>query len=189
MSQDEDRRRASFTTTVESTSQDWDIIGAGFVRFAAELPDRLLAHLSLLSHGMDGFPVDRLTHSLQSATLAYDDGRSEEYVVCALLHDIGDSLGTYNHPDIAASIIRPFVSYEHCWMVEKHGIFQTYQMLRRRGVESDLRDPLRGHKLYAHAEQFALEYDARAFDPRRKTRALTFFEPMVRRVFAGPKRS
>lgn len=189
MSKDDDRPRASFTTTVDGTSEDWDIIGAEFVRFSCELPDRLLAHLSLLAHGLGGFPVDRLTHSLQSATLAYDDGRSDEYVVCALLHDIGDSLGAYNHHDVSAAILRPFVSYEHCWMVEKHGVFQTYHMLRGRGVDNDVRDSLRGHKLYAHAEEFYLKYDACAFDPRRKTRPLAFFEPMVRRVFAGPKRS
>ena len=32
-------------------------------------------------HG--GFAVDRLEHSLQTATKAYKDNRDEEYVVCA----------------------------------------------------------------------------------------------------------
>jgi len=92
------------------------------------LPDRVLDHLQLLAGGHGGFPIDRLTHSLQTATLAHEDGRDEEYVVCALLHDIGDSLGAYNHPDIAAAILRPFVSPANLWMVEKHGLFQSYYM-------------------------------------------------------------
>ena len=94
------------------------VIGAEFVRFAQGLPDRVLRHLALLDGDYGGFPVDRLTHSLQTATLAHQDGRDEEYVVCALLHDIGDTLGSYNHPDIAAAILKPFVSEENHWMVE-----------------------------------------------------------------------
>jgi predicted HD phosphohydrolase len=189
MSKEDERPRATFTSTEDSTADDWAIIGAEFVRFAGELPDRVLAHLQLLAHGFGGFPVDRLTHSLQAATLACDDGRDEEYVVCALLHDIGDSLGAYNHPDVAAAILRPFISEENCWVVEKHGIFQTYQMLRvQSGRERDISDSLRSHRYFAAAKQFCDRYDSPAFDPRRTTRPLEFFEPMVRRLFARPRR-
>jgi len=41
----------------------------------------------------------------------------------ALLHDIGDTLGTYNHPDVAAAILKPFVSEEELWIRQKHGAF------------------------------------------------------------------
>ena len=78
--------------------------------FNKGFPDRVLAHLALLEGDCGGFAVDRLTHSLQSATLAYRDGMDEEYVVCALLHDIGDTLGSHNHSDISAAILKPFVS-------------------------------------------------------------------------------
>jgi len=189
MSKDEeDRPRATFTSSDEGTPADWEIIGAGFVRFASELPDRVLAHLGLLAYGFSGFPVDRLTHSLQAATLAYEDGRDDEYIVCALLHDIGDSLGAYNHPDVAAAILRPFVSDENLWMVEKHGIFQSYHALRH-VTDHDIRDSLRTHRYFWRAEEFCAKYDSRAFDPRRVTRPLTFFEPMVHRLFARPRRS
>jgi predicted HD phosphohydrolase len=187
MSDDEDRPRAAFTAFDEGTQSDWAIIGSEFVRFAGGLPDRVLDHLLLLGVGHGGFPVDRLTHSLQAATLAYDDGRDEEYVVCALLHDIGDSLGCYNHPDVAAAILRPFVSPANLWMVEKHGIFQSYHMFRSM-LDTDLRDSLRGHRYFEHAEEFSVCYDNRAFDPRRANRTVAFFEPMVQRVFARPRR-
>lgn len=200
------RPRASFRATTELTQDDAAILGDEFVRFAGELPDRVLAHLRLLAIGHDGFPVDRLTHSLQAATLAFDDGRDDEYVVCALLHDIGDTLGSYNHPDIAAAILRPFVSAQNLYMVEKHGVFQAYHMLRHRlggpggepqgrhvgakaAASIDVRDALRRHAYYDHAEEFSAKYDVPAFDPERRTPDLSFFEPMVRSLFARPKRS
>jgi predicted HD phosphohydrolase len=187
MSDEEDRPRASFTSFDQGTENDWEILGAEFVRFASGLPDRVLDHLRLLRHGHGGFPIDRLTHSLQAATLAHEDGRGEEYVVCALLHDIGDSLGAYNHPDIAVAILRPFVSEPNLWMVEKHGIFQSYHMFRQ-ALTCDVREALRANRHYAHAEEFSLRYDNRAFDPHRPTRPLEFFEPMVHRLFARPRR-
>lgn len=118
--------RANFTDISESTENDWKILLSQFVPYAKALPDRILAHLRLLDGDFGGFPVDRLTHSLQTATRAHRDGRDEEYVVCALLHDIGDTLGTYNHADIAAAILKPFFSEANHWMIQHHGIFQGY---------------------------------------------------------------
>jgi predicted HD phosphohydrolase len=189
MSDEEDRPRASFTAFDQGTPADWDIIGAEFVRFASGLPDRVLDHLLLLGHGHGhgGFPIDRLTHSLQAATMAHDDGRDEEYVVCALLHDVGDSLGAYNHPYNAGAILRPFVSEDNLWMVEKHGLFQSHHMFSS-VLDRDPRDALRSHRYYARAEEFSVRYDNRAFDPDRPNRPLAFFEPMVQRVFARPRR-
>ena len=104
--------RAQFHSMEEGTQEDWAIIARDYVGFAAGLPDRVLAHLKLLDGDFGGFPIDRLTHSLQTATRAHRDGRPESYVVMALLHDIGDTLGSYNHPEIAAAILHPFVSEE-----------------------------------------------------------------------------
>jgi predicted HD phosphohydrolase len=189
MNHDSSRPRATFTALADVTADDAEILGAEFVRFAGDLPDRVLQHLLLLAHGHGGFPVDRLTHSLQAAQLAYEDGRDEEYVVCALLHDIGDTLGSYNHPDIAAAILKPFVSAANHWMVEKHGIFQSNQLLRLAGNDRDVRTYLRRHPFYFHAEEFSAKYDNCAFDPNRVTPQLAFFEPMVRSVFARPQRA
>jgi predicted HD phosphohydrolase len=184
-----DEPRANFTNMASSTEADWRAIGAEFVRFAAGLPDRVLAHLELLDGDYGGFPVDRLTHSLQTATLAHADGRDEEYVVCALLHDIGDTLGSFNHPDIAAAILRPFVSEANLWMVEKHGIFQGYYFFHQVGMDRNMREAFRGHPYFAQTEEFCARYDAAAFDAGRETHQLSFFEPMVRRVLAQPRNS
>ena len=95
-----ERPRAAFHAMTEGTAEDWRIIGGGSIELAVGLPDRLLDQLRLLGGDFGGFAVDRLEHSLQTATRAFKDGRDEEYVVCALLHDIGDVLGPRNHADI-----------------------------------------------------------------------------------------
>ena len=182
-------QQPSFTSMETSTKSDWDVIAAHFTEFAHALPDRILAHLRLLDGDFGGFPVDRLMHSLQTATLAHRDGRDEEYVICALLHDIGDTLGTYNHPDVAAAILKPFVSEANHWMVQHHGIFQGYYFFHHLGMDRDMRDRFRDHPCYGQTEEFCAKYDGPAFDPNGETLPLDFFEPMLRYVFAEPKNS
>jgi predicted HD phosphohydrolase len=186
---DDREPRATFTTMEASTAADWGVIASQFLPFAQKLPDRVLVHLKLLDGDFGGFPVDRLTHCLQTATLAHEAGRDEEYVVCALLHDIGDTLGSYNHPDIAAAILKPFVSEENHWMVEKHGIFQGHYFFHHIGMNRDMREAFRAHPNFARTEEFCAKFDGPAFDPKKKSQPLTFFEPMLRRVFAQPKNS
>jgi predicted HD phosphohydrolase len=181
--------RATFTNMEQSTAEDWATIGTNFVALARKLPDRVLAHLQLLDGDYGGFAVDRLTHSLQTATRAQRAGENEEYVVCALLHDIGDTLGSYNHADIAAAILRPFVSEENHWMVEKHAIFQGYYFFHHLGMDRDLREQFRGHPGFERTASFCERYDSPAFDPTGETLPLEVFEPMVRRVLAAPQRT
>jgi predicted HD phosphohydrolase len=180
--------RAQFTTMEESTGEDWAIIGSGFVQFAQGLPDRILAHLRLLDGDYGGFAIDRLAHSLQTATRAHRAGEDEEYVVCALLHDIGDTLGSFNHADIAAAVLKPFVSPANHWMVEKHGIFQGYYFFHHLGMDRDQREQFRGHEWFERTALFCERYDGPAFDPKGETLPLEFFEPMVRSLFAAPRR-
>jgi predicted HD phosphohydrolase len=184
-----DASRARFTSMEQGTADDWAAISSHFPEFARGLPDRVLAHLRLLDGDYGGFAVDRLTHSLQTATLAHRDGRDEEYVVCALLHDIGDSLGTFNHADVAAAIVKPFVSEENHWMVEQHAVFQGYYFFHHIGGDRNLRERFRGHAAFERTAEFCARYDGPAFDPKRETLPLAFFEPMLRRVMAFPKRS
>jgi predicted HD phosphohydrolase len=181
--------RATFSRMEDSTAQDWRVIGAEFAEFSKQLPDRVLKHLQLLDGDYGGFPVDRLQHSLQTATRAWRDGRDEEYVVCALLHDIGDPLGSFNHFDIAAAILKPFVSDENLWMVQHHGIFQGYYFFHHIGLDRDLREQFRGHAHFARTEEFCALYDNPAFDPKAEALPLSEFEPLVRRVFGNVRNS
>ena len=180
---------ATFARMEESTAADWKAIGAEAMMAARGLPDRVLAHLKLLDGDQGGFPIDRYQHSLQTATRALKDGRDEEYVVCALLHDIGDTLGSYNHFDIAAAIVKPFVSDANLWMVQHHGIFQGYYFFHHIGLDRNLREQFRGNPHFARTEEFCALYDNPAFDPRAETLPITEFEPMLRRVFGSVKNS
>lgn len=181
--------QARFTAMEDGSAEDWQAIAAHFSPFAKALPDRVLAHLKLLDGDYGGFPIDRLQHSLQTATRAHRAGESEEYVVTALLHDIGDTLGSYNHPDIAAAILKPFVSEELHWITAQHGIFQGYYFFHHLGMDRNLRDNFRGHPHFEATARFCALYDQAAFDPTYDSAPLAFFEPMVRRVMAAPKNS
>ncbi|KDO23485.1 hypothetical protein SPRG_21026 [Saprolegnia parasitica CBS 223.65] len=122
-----------------------------------------------------GTQVDLLEHSLQCATLAHDDGADEELVVCALLHDIGELLSPCNHGEIAGAILRPYISPERYWMLAHHEIFQGYYYFHHQFAD---------HPQFAATVDFCHKYDQAAFDPDADKYALSFFEPMLRRVLA-----
>jgi predicted HD phosphohydrolase len=180
---------ASFNDMSNSTREDWEIIMAEQIKFAPNGGKRVLDHLRLLDGDYGGFPVDRLTHCLQTATRAHRDGRSDDYVVMALIHDIGDTLGAFNHPDIAAAIIKPFVSEELHWIVQNHGIFQGVNFFHHIGLDRDMREKFRGHEHFAATEEFIDKYDCPAFDPEYDSQPLEFFEPMVMKLFERPLNS
>ena len=178
--------RAKFREMKEGTKEDWAIIGGEYREFAKGLADRVLEHLKLLDGDFGGFPVDRLEHSLQTATRAHRDGRNEQYVVMALLHDIGDTLGSYNHPEVAAAIIKPFVTEEIHWICQNHGAFQGYYYFHHLGMDQNIREKFRDSPHFDACAEFCEKYDQSAFDPDYESEDLEFFEPMVRRVMEKP---
>lgn len=180
---------AKFHAMTEGTKEDWMAIAGHAAEFGRALPGRILAHLNLLDGDFGGFAVDRLTHSLQTATRAHRAGMDEEYVVMALLHDIGDTLGPSNHADIAAAIMRPYVSEKIHWIAEKHAIFQGYYFFHYLGIDRDLREQYRGHPHFEACAQFCHLFDQNSFDPAYESMPLAAFEPMIGRVFARPKNS
>ena len=179
--------RAQFKAMAEGTQEDWMKIAAASVGFNKDLPNRVLAHLKMLKGDCGGFAVDRLEHSLQSATLAHRDGMDEEYVVCALMHDIGDILASASHAELGAAIMRPYVSEQNYWMMAHHGIFQGYYFFHYLGLDRNMRDQFRGHPNFEYTARFCARHDQNAFDPAYGTMPLEAFEPMVQRVMARPK--
>jgi predicted HD phosphohydrolase len=186
---EEPQDRAQFHAMVDGTQEDWMKIAAASAHFNRDLPNRVLAHLKMLEGDCGGFAVDRLEHSLQSATLAHRDGMDEEYVVCALLHDMGDILASANHAELGATVLRPFVSEENWWMLHHHGIFQGYYFFEYLGLDKNMREQFRGHPAFERTAMFCARHDQNAFDPAYDTMPLSAFEPMVHRVMARPKRS
>lgn len=189
MADGEAHTQAKFHSMTEGTAADWAAIGLAGQSYRKELPDRLMAHLKMLESDSGGFPVTRLEHSLQTATRAHRDGRDEEYVVCALMHDIGDILGPSNHAEIGAVIMKPYVSEANHWMLDKHGVFQGYYFFHYLGLDRDMREQYRGHPHFEYCAQFCHLYDQNSFDPAYQSMPLEAFEPMLRRVFERPKQS
>jgi|TARA_B110000483_G_scaffold242382_1_gene328056 predicted HD phosphohydrolase len=177
-------KQATFTRFDDCTKEDIDAVIESYNAFAKGLPSRVLDHLRLLDGDFGGFNVDRLQHCLQTATRAHHDGKDEEYVVCALLHDIGDTLGTYNHGAVAAAILKPFVSNANHWMLEQHPIFQGYYYFEHIGENKNARDKLKDSPHYDHALEFIEKYDMPSFDHNYQAMTLAEFEPMVNRVLS-----
>ena len=154
----------------------------------ALIPDRVLATLASLEQLVQGFEVDQLVHSLQTATRAERAGADLDVVVASLCHDMGKAFTNVNHPAIAAAMIKPWVSEEAHWMVEVHQDFQGLHYYARMGLDPMARRRHAGHPAYELAERFADEWDQTAFDPDYDSLPLEHFEPMVREVFTRPPR-
>jgi predicted HD phosphohydrolase len=149
--------------------------------------DFVLAQLELLKHEDQGTAaVDRYTHSLQTATRALSDGADDETVVCALLHDIGDSLAPENHAELAASILRPYVGEQNWWVVKHHDIFQGYYYFEFVGKDRLTRDAYRCRPYFKACVRFCERWDQRSFDPAYPTESLNRFLPMVRDILGRP---
>lgn len=174
----------SFSRMDEGTPEDYAFLNKLEDEFISDLPDRLLAALEGLRDSLGGYKIDRLQHSLQSATRAEDDGADIELIIAALVHDLGDDLAPHNHSQMAAAIIRPYVRAEVTWIIEHHGVFQMYYYGDAMGVNKDEREIYRGHKWFDSCERFCRDWDQRAFDPEYPTRPLSHFEPMLREVFS-----
>jgi predicted HD phosphohydrolase len=168
----------------DGTREDYLLLDQSERNYAVGLPDRVLAALRKLDHSLEGYPVSRLSHSLQVATRAIEDNADEELVVAALIHDIGDELAPYNHAEFAAAILRPYVRPEVTWIVEQHGLFQTYYYVHHTGGDRHARERLKGHQWFDACAAFCERWDQASFDPDYATRPLEAFEPLVRRIFS-----
>ena len=178
----------SFTQMKHGTREDYEMLEALEHEYARGLPDRLLATLRGLEHTLSGYQVSRLEHSLQSATRAFAAGEDEEMVVAALLHDVGDELAPYSHSELAAAVLRPFVTDKIYWLIKHHGVFQMYYYAHHIGGDRNVRERFRGHPWFDEAVRFCEEYDQNCFDPDFQSKPLEFFAPMVHRVFSKPPR-
>jgi len=177
----------SFIHMADGTPEDYELLDRYAQEHDSALTDRVLAALSALEGSFAGYKVTRLEHSLQSASRAHRDGRSEEYVVATLLHDIGDELAPYTHGEMASAVLRPFVPEECWWIVKHHGVFQLYYYAHHQGGDRNARDRLRADPHFDACAEFCELYDQCSFDPEYDSLPLDFFEPMVRRVFAEPR--
>jgi predicted HD phosphohydrolase len=176
----------NFTRMEDGTREEYEFLDHMEDEYKAALPDRIVESLRKLEHSLSGYRISRLEHCLQGATRAHRAGESEAMIVAILLHDIGDELATYSHSEMAAAILRPFVTEKLYWIVKHHGVFQMYYYAHHCGGDRNCRDLYRDHAWYQDAVDFCHNYDQNCFDPDYNSEPLEFFEPILRRVIGQP---
>jgi len=176
-----------FTNLKEANVEEWKKSDAIFNKVATPdlMAERALSMFKLLQGVNIGNMVDQATHGLQVATRAHRDGADEETVVCALFHDLGEVMSPINHGEIAAGLLRPYVSPENYWILAHHEVFQAYYFQDAAQLSiRDSREHFRSHPHFDACVHFCEKWDQASFDPNYNTEPLSFFEPMVKRIFA-----
>lgn len=173
----------SFTKMSDGTEEDYAFLARHEAEYAKELPNRIMQALEGLRNSLAGYKIDRLEHSLQTATRAERDGADTDWIVSALVHDIGDDLAPFNHDSLAANILRPYVREECAWVVQHHGIFQFKYYADKVGLNPDEREKYKDSPHYDAAVRFCERWDQTSFDPDYDTHDLEYFRPMVEEVF------
>jgi len=177
-------KTVSFTEMKKGSKEDYLLLDKYEKKFIEGTADRILKTLQGLTSGLVGYQINRLEHSLQTATRALKDKAPDEMIVAALLHDIGDEIAPNNHSEFAAAILRPYVSEKTRWIIEKHGIFQMYYYAHHLGYNKNERDKYKGHKYYEDTLKFCENWDQASFDPNFKSLTLKDFEPYVKKIFS-----
>jgi len=176
--------QAKFTKMIDGDKEDYDFLEVLETQYASAVGERLYIALGELDSSLSGYKVTRLEHSLQSATRAYRDGADIDWIVSALLHDIGDMYAPYNHDQYAAVILAPYVREQCRWVIEKHGVFQRKYYAEHTNGDPDSRDRFYDHPLYDDAVYFCEHWDQTSFDPQYQHLPLEFFKPMLMEVFS-----
>ena len=176
--------KVKFTAMKDGDAEDYAMLDVHERDYAAGTADRLLGALVELDESLSGYQVTRLGHSLQAATRAWRAGADTDWVVAALLHDIGDIYAPYNHDEYAAAILKPFVREQVTWVVEKHGDFQRLYYAHHVGGNRHARDRFKDHAYYDDCAEFCEAWDQSSFDPAYPMMAVEDFAPLVREVFA-----
>lgn len=180
----ESNQTVSFVEMKSGTKEDYELLAELEKPYHASTADRILTEMERQGEDtLSGYKITRLCHGLQAATRAHRDGADIDWVVGALLHDVGDGLAPQNHDRFSAEVIRPFVREEVSWVVEHHGIFQMVYYAHHYGWDQNARDRFKDHIYFKSCADFCERWDQSSFDPDFPTEELSFFVPMVREVF------
>jgi predicted HD phosphohydrolase len=177
----------SFTRMADGTAEEYAFLDQQLAPYAEQVRSEFPKYMAKLLHeqaGMTlGYRIDRYQHSLQTATRAFRDGADEETVVTALLHDVGDGIGLFNHSEFVAALLRPFVSERNHWIVRHHGLFQGYYYFHFNGGDRNARDRFGGNPHFQACVDFCENWDQCSFDPNYDTMPFEAFQPMIGRLF------
>lgn len=173
-----------FTEMKQGDAEDYAFLHPLEVEYASGAGGRVFKSLADLEGSFGGYQISRLGHSVQSATRAWRDGADIDWVVCALLHDIGDMLAPYNHGEYAALVMEPFMREQCIWTTQVHGDFQKYYYAGKTGGDENVRDKYRDNAYFDDCVDFCERWDQASFDPNYEDLPLEFFRPLVMEVFS-----
>ncbi len=177
-------KEVSFIQMKDGTKEDYLLLNKHEKKFIENTAERIIKFMSGLTKTLEGYKINRLEHSLQTATRALNDKADDEMIVAALLHDIGDELAPLNHSEYAAAVLKPYVSEKTHWIIEKHGEFQMYYYAHHLNGNKNQRDKYKDHKYYKDTVNFCENWDQKSFDPNFKSLSLQEFEPFVKKIFS-----
>lgn len=177
-------RKMTFTSLADGTREDYQALAKVEHAVHARIAGDVLDLFKSIASSENGYALDPYRHSLQTATRAVRDGADEEAVVVALLHDMGDRISPDNHGEVAASVLRPFISENHYWLLQHHPIFQGYFYWHHLDKDRNAREKFRGHPAFQLTANFCERWDSVSFDPAYDTMTVEEFEPMVRRILS-----
>ncbi|MEM8663771.1 MAG: HD domain-containing protein [Pseudomonadota bacterium] len=173
-----------FAAMADGDKEDYVFLEAHERASAAAVGNRLLTALKELDGAESAYRVSRYEHCVQAASRAYRDGADTDWIVTALLHDVGDLYAPYNHDEYAAAIFRPYVREQCTWVVAHHGLFQRYYYAHHFGGDRDVRRRFKDNPYYDDCVAFCERWDQASFDPGYESLPLEQFRPMVEEVFA-----
>jgi predicted HD phosphohydrolase len=179
--------RVPFRRMHEASEQDWNRIDELERRGRARVVERITKLLLSLRTIVDGFPVDRLIHSCQTATRAERDGADLEWVVAALCHDVGMAISGDNHAAIAAAMLKPYVDDDIAEVIRTHDAFQGRYYFSVVGLDPQTYLKYRKEQWFDDALRFSDRWDEVSFDPDYDTFPLTHFKPALQAVFGQPR--
>lgn len=133
-----------------------------------------------------GFPIDQYDHALQAATRAYRANASDELVLAALLHDVGKTISMSSHAEVAAAMLKPFVSSATYRILDTHTAFQGRYYFHLIGQDPDQYLTYRNEPWFDSACTFSTEWDCPAFDVGYSAKPLEDFVPLLQK-FLGAK--
>jgi len=178
-------RTVGFTRMKDGTREEYQLLRELEDAHTADIAARVLRELRLQAEeSLPGYRVTRLEHALQSATRARRDGADIDWIVAALLHDVGDGLAPCNHDRFAAEILRPYLREQVSWTVAHHGAFQMYYYAHHYGWNREERERYRDSPYFDSCAAFCERWDQESFDPDYASDPLASFVPLVETVFA-----
>lgn len=177
-------KHVSFTKMEDGSREDFVFLEREERRAASTVSARLMDALKALHDVPSAYQISKADHCIQAASRAERDGADEDWIATALLHDVGDLFAPYNHDEVAAAILRPYVREQCSWVVANHGLFQRYYYAHHFGGDREVRRRFENHPYYEDCIDFCERWDQRSYDPSYPSLALNHFAPLVERVFA-----